>query len=167
MEPPGAAVPEGTGATQCTCVCRAMLDPYLTLGVSRHADAAAIRRAYRILAARVHPDRQPSARRAWAHTEMVRLNLARDRLLIPVEQLGLDLPAVRMWPFILGFWLCFVISLTLPFVVFMPEASQVLLHIVTSLTAAALGLSPFAYVPLLVALGVALWVSRAVNTQGG
>ena len=167
MEPPSAAVPEGFGATQCACVCRTMLDPYLTLGVSRHADAAEIRRAYRALAARVHPDRQSPARRAWAHTEMVRLNLARDRLLLPVEQLGLDAPRARMWPFVFGFWLCLVISLSLPFVVFTPEASQIFLHIVTTLAAAAFSLSPLAYVPLLVALGLAFWVSRAVNVQAG
>ena len=41
-----------------------MKDPYEELGVARDADAAAIKAAYRDLAKRYHPDRNPGNARA-------------------------------------------------------------------------------------------------------
>ncbi|MGV6800750.1 MAG: DnaJ C-terminal domain-containing protein [bacterium] len=40
------------------------LDPYQVLGVSKNADAAAIRKAYRTLAKKYHPDRNPEDKKA-------------------------------------------------------------------------------------------------------
>ncbi len=58
-----------------------MPDPYSVLGVPAAATEAQIRAAYRRLAARVHPDRQPAEKQAWAADQMRRLNAARDAAL--------------------------------------------------------------------------------------
>lgn len=145
-----------------------MQDPYVTLGVKRGAGADEIRHAYRVLAARAHPDLQPPKRKAWAHAEMLRLNAARSALLTQRPSL-IPHPVVRRptpWPFSFGFGLCFVISILLPFVAYLPGAGARLLQIVTSLAAAALSLGVVAYAPLIVSVGLAIvvvhsWRSRA------
>lgn len=143
-----------------------MQDPYVILGIARDADAAEIRRAYRVLAARVHPDLQPPARRAWAHAEMVRLNVARAQLLDPrPARAAIALNETRMWPFALGFWLCFALSMLVPFVAFSPDASRVLVHIVATLATAALSVGVWAYLPLIASIGVALFVARSLRVR--
>ena len=49
---------------------------YETLGISVNASQAEIARAYRRLARKIHPDRQPVERKAWAEEQMKRLNEA-------------------------------------------------------------------------------------------
>ena len=44
-------------------------DPYAVLGLTPDADAAALRRAYRRLALRLHPDKDPSAAAAFARLQ--------------------------------------------------------------------------------------------------
>ena len=44
-------------------------DPYAVLGLAPDADAAALRRAYRRLALRLHPDKDPSAAAAFARLQ--------------------------------------------------------------------------------------------------
>lgn len=141
-----------------------MPDAYATLGVTRDADAAEIRRAYRVLAARVHPDLQPPARKAWAHAEMVRLNAARTELLNLVTLPSQPAEAGTTWLFAFGLWLCFILSVLTPFVAFSPEARHFLLSIVATFLAAAVSLGPWAFVPPLSALLVAWFVRR---TQRG
>jgi hypothetical protein len=143
-----------------------MVDPYTTLGVTRHANAAEIRHAYRVLAARVHPDLQPAHRKAWAHAEMVRLNAARMQLLSPHATASFrQISHEGLWPSALGLWLCFVISILLPFVAFSPEASQMLIQIVAMLTSAALSLGLLAFTPLILSLGVAIFVARTFRSR--
>lgn len=137
-----------------------MPDAYATLGVTRDADAAEIRRAYRVLAARVHPDLQPPARKAWAHAEMVRLNAARTELLNLAAPSALPVETGTTWLFAFGLWLCFILSVLTPFVAFSPEARHILSSIVATLLAAAISLGPWAFVPPLAALLVAWFVSR-------
>lgn len=137
-----------------------MPDAYATLGVTRDADAAEIRRAYRVLAARVHPDLQPPARKAWANAEMVRLNAARTELLNLVTAPAQPTEARPTWLFALGLWLCFILSVLTPFVAFSPEARLILSSIVATLLAATFSLGPWAFVPPLAALLVAWLVRR-------
>jgi hypothetical protein len=63
---------------------------YQTLGVSVNASQAEITRAYRRLARRVHPDRQPPEQRAWAEEQMKRLNEAYATLGDPEARAGYD-----------------------------------------------------------------------------
>jgi len=49
---------------------------YETLGISVNASQVEIARAYRRLARKIHPDRQPAERKAWAEEQMKRLNTA-------------------------------------------------------------------------------------------
>ncbi len=137
-----------------------MPDAYATLGVTRDADAAEIRRAYRVLAARVHPDLQPPARKAWAHAEMVRLNAARTELLNLVTPPTRQVETGPTWLFAFGLWLCFILSVLTPFVAFSPEARHILSSIVATLLTAAVSLGPWAFVPPLAALLVAWFVRR-------
>ena len=141
-----------------------MPDAYATLGVTRDADAAEIRRAYRVLAARVHPDLQPPARKAWAHAEMVRLNAARTELLNLVALPSRPVESGPTWLFAFGLWLCFILSVLTPFVAFSPDARHILSNIFATLLAAAVDLGPWAFVPPLAALFMAWFVRR---TQRG
>lgn len=143
-----------------------MLDAYVTLGVTREADAAEIRRAYRVLAARVHPDLQPPARKAWAHAQMVRLNAARAELLAIVDPPYPKTDAGPTWLFAFGLWLCFILSVLAPFVAFSPDAARVLGQIVITLATAAFSLGPWAFMPLIAALALAVLVTRTVKTAG-
>ena len=137
-----------------------MPDAYATLGVTRDADAAEIRRAYRVLAARVHPDLQPPARKAWAHAEMVRLNAARTELLNLVTLPSRPVESGPTWLFAFGLWLCFILSVLTPFVAFSPDARHILSNIFATLLAAAVDLGPWAFVPPLAALFMAWFVRR-------
>jgi curved DNA-binding protein CbpA len=65
-------------------------DHYHTLGISPSADPDEVRRAYRALAKRCHPDRVPSDRREWARTEMARINVAYEVLGDPVKRAEYD-----------------------------------------------------------------------------
>lgn len=143
-----------------------MVDPYTTLGITRSASAAEIRHAYRVLAARVHPDLQPAHLKAWAHAEMVRLNSARTQLLAPRAAFA-HTASLRenLWPSAIGLWLCFMISILAPFVAFSPDASQLLIQIVAMFTSAALSLGLLAFTPLILSLGVAIFVARAFRSR--
>ncbi len=61
-------------------------DPYRTLTVTPDASSAEIKRAYRILAKRYHPDRVPAGRRAWAREQMAKLNAAYEILSDPQQR---------------------------------------------------------------------------------
>lgn len=50
------------------------------LGVDPYASTQEVRKAFRLKAFRIHPDKQPESRKRWAHEEMARLNWAHDRL---------------------------------------------------------------------------------------
>jgi len=65
-------------------------DHYYTLGISLSADPDEIRRAYRALAKRYHPDRVPAERREWARTEMARINVAYEVLGDPFKRAEYD-----------------------------------------------------------------------------
>jgi curved DNA-binding protein CbpA len=54
---------------------------YDELGVGREARAAEIKRAFRTIARRYHPDMNPPEKKAWAHEQMSRLNFIVDTLL--------------------------------------------------------------------------------------
>jgi len=54
---------------------------YDELGVGREARAAEIRRAFRTIARRYHPDMNPPDRKVWAHEQMSRLNFIVETLL--------------------------------------------------------------------------------------
>lgn len=72
------------------------LNPYEVLGLAPGATDDEIRAAYRRRAAQVHPDLQPSARKAWAMEEMTRLNQARDLLMDPVRRARLEALTARL-----------------------------------------------------------------------
>jgi curved DNA-binding protein CbpA len=61
-------------------------DPYHTLGIQPSAGEDEIKRAYRALAKRYHPDRVPTDRREWARTRMAYINVAYETLNDPVRR---------------------------------------------------------------------------------
>jgi curved DNA-binding protein CbpA len=63
---------------------------YRILGVALSADEAEIKRAYRALAKRYHPDRVPADRREWARVQMARINSAYEVLSDPLRRTQYD-----------------------------------------------------------------------------
>lgn len=53
------------------------------LGVAPNATKEEVRKAFRLKAFKVHPDKQPEANKRWAHEEMARLNKAYTLLCQP------------------------------------------------------------------------------------
>src|SRR6185295_11795275 len=53
---------------------------YEELGVSRDANAAAIKHAFKELAKLYHPDKNPPEKQAWAHEQMSRFNFIFETL---------------------------------------------------------------------------------------
>ena len=66
------------------------VDHYETLGVDASADEAQIKRAYRDLAKRYHPDRVPPERSAWAREQMAEINAAYEVLGDPLRRAEYD-----------------------------------------------------------------------------
>jgi curved DNA-binding protein CbpA len=56
---------------------------YDELGVSRDANAAAIKHAFKEIAKVYHPDKNPPEKQAWAHEQMSRFNFIVETLLNP------------------------------------------------------------------------------------
>ncbi|MBI3359924.1 MAG: J domain-containing protein [Chloroflexi bacterium] len=69
---------------------RAVPTPYKILGVSPYATADELRQAYHALAKQYHPDANPPEKRAWAETQMKRLNEAYTLLADPVRRANYD-----------------------------------------------------------------------------
>ncbi|NEA65377.1 J domain-containing protein [Streptomyces sp. SID12488] len=67
------------------------IDLYAVLGLSKDADLAAIRTAFRARMRQSHPDGRPPAEAAAAHDEMVLLNLAYETLMDPGKRAVYDL----------------------------------------------------------------------------
>jgi curved DNA-binding protein CbpA len=65
-------------------------DYYETLGVALAADEAEIKRAYRGLAKRYHPDRVPPERHEWARGQMAEINAAYEVLSDPQRRTEYD-----------------------------------------------------------------------------
>jgi curved DNA-binding protein CbpA len=63
---------------------------YDELGVSRDANAAAIKHAFKEIAKVYHPDKNPSDKQAWAHEQMSRFNFIVDTLLNPATRREYD-----------------------------------------------------------------------------
>jgi hypothetical protein len=63
---------------------------YHTLGISPSVDEKDIKRAYRALAKRYHPDRVPLERREWARTRMADINAAYKVLSDPLRRAQYD-----------------------------------------------------------------------------
>ncbi len=66
------------------------MDHYRTLQVSRHAEPEVIARAYKALALKYHPDRQPAAQREEATRRLQRVNEAYAVLSDPVRRRAYD-----------------------------------------------------------------------------
>ena len=66
-------------------------DHYRILGVAPSSDQEAIRRAYRALAKRYHPDAVPADHREWAREQMARINDAYQVLGDPGRRAQYDL----------------------------------------------------------------------------
>jgi hypothetical protein len=65
-------------------------DHYQTLGIAPSADEDDIKRAYRALAKRYHPDRVPVERREWARMRMAQINVAYETLSDPARRAQFD-----------------------------------------------------------------------------
>jgi curved DNA-binding protein CbpA len=63
---------------------------YDELGVSRDANAAAIKHAFKEIAKVYHPDKNPPERQAWAHEQMSRFNFICETLLNPATRREYD-----------------------------------------------------------------------------
>src|SRR5437667_11127698 len=63
---------------------------YDELGVSRDANAAQIKHAFKEIAKIYHPDKNPPDKQAWAHEQMSRLNFIVDALLNPATRKEYD-----------------------------------------------------------------------------
>src|SRR5207253_7694061 len=56
---------------------------YDELGVTREADAVAIKHAFKEIAKVYHPDKNPPEKQEWAHEQMSRFNFIVETLLNP------------------------------------------------------------------------------------
>src|SRR5262245_63111214 len=63
---------------------------YDELGVSRDANAAEIKHAFKEVAKVYHPDKNPPEKQAWAHEQMSRLNFIVETLLNPATRKEYD-----------------------------------------------------------------------------
>jgi curved DNA-binding protein CbpA len=63
---------------------------YDELGVSRDANAVAIKHAFKEIAKVYHPDKNPPEKQAWAHEQMSRFNFIVDTLLNPATRREYD-----------------------------------------------------------------------------
>src|SRR5262245_38797579 len=63
---------------------------YDELGVSRDANGAAIKHAFKEIAKVYHPDKNPPEKQAWAHEQMSRINFIVETLLNPVTRREYD-----------------------------------------------------------------------------
>src|SRR5438552_1756103 len=63
---------------------------YEELGVSRDANAAAIKHAFKEIAKVYHPDKNPPEKQAWAHEQMSRFNFIMETLLNPATRQEYD-----------------------------------------------------------------------------
>jgi len=63
---------------------------YDELGITRDADAAAIKRAFKDVAKVYHPDKNPPEKQAWAHEQMSRFNFIVETLLNPATRREYD-----------------------------------------------------------------------------
>jgi curved DNA-binding protein CbpA len=63
---------------------------YDELGVTRDANAAAIKHAFKEIAKVYHPDKNPPEKQAWAHEQMSRLNFIVETLLNPATRQEYD-----------------------------------------------------------------------------
>src|ERR1041385_4660518 len=63
---------------------------YDELGVSRDANAAAIKHAFKEIAKVYHPDKNPPEKQEWAHEQMSRYNFIMETLLNPATRREYD-----------------------------------------------------------------------------
>ena len=63
---------------------------YDELGVTRDANAAAIKHAFKEIAKVYHPDKNPPEKQDWAHEQMSRLNFILETLLNPITRREYD-----------------------------------------------------------------------------
>jgi curved DNA-binding protein CbpA len=63
---------------------------YDELGVTRDANAAEIKRAFKEIAKVYHPDKNPPEKQAWAHEQMSRFNFIMETLLNPATRREYD-----------------------------------------------------------------------------
>jgi len=63
---------------------------YDELGISRDANAAQIKRAFKEVAKVYHPDKNPPDKQAWAHEQMSRFNFIMETLLNPATRREYD-----------------------------------------------------------------------------
>ena len=61
-------------------------DYYEVLGVDKNADDAAIKKAYRVLAKKYHPDMNPGDKEAEAGTVSVRTRAGGDKGAMPLDE---------------------------------------------------------------------------------
>ena len=63
---------------------------YDEMGISRDANAAAIKHAFKEIAKVYHPDKNPPEKQAWAHEQMSRFNFIMETLLNPTTRREYD-----------------------------------------------------------------------------